>query len=80
MMPGISGREVCRIVRDFSPETKIIYFSARMEQDPQQYQAMRQEADAFIAKPATGEQILTTIREVLTAARRPRLLIEDTAE
>lgn len=65
MMPGINGREVCRIVKEFSPSIKIIYFSAKMEQDPEQLDAIYSESDGFIAKPATGTQILTTVRSVL---------------
>ena len=65
MMPGINGREVCRIVREFSPDTRIIYFTARVEADSQALKELRDEADAFITKPATSKQILSRISSVL---------------
>jgi len=65
MMPGINGREVCQIVREFSPETRIIYFTAKVEADPQKLKELHSEADAFITKPATARQILSKVSSVL---------------
>jgi len=70
MMPGINGREVCRIVREFSPNTRIIYFTAKMESDPRVLKELRSEADAFIAKPATSKQILSKVSSLLCEDQR----------
>ncbi len=69
MMPGIDGREVCRRVREFSPTTQIIYFTAKVELiNPLKLKALRSEADAFINKPATSKQILSKVSSVLQSA------------
>ncbi len=65
MMPGIDGREVCRRIRELSTKTKIIYVTAKVEQDPTKLKELRSEADAIIAKPATRKQILSTVSRVL---------------
>ena len=69
MMPGINGREVCRIVRESSPETRIIYFTARVETDRQKLKELRSEADAFLSKPATSKQIISRVSSVLNTVR-----------
>ncbi len=68
MMPGIDGMEVCRQVRKFSPATKIIYFSAKVElKDSLIFRTHRDGADAFIAKPATSRRILSKVSSVLSS-------------
>ena len=69
MMPGIDGREVCRRIRELSTKTKIIYVTAKVEQDPTKLKELRSEADAIIAKPATRKQILSTVSRVLESAQ-----------
>ena len=66
MIPGMNGREICRAVRELAPETKIIYFSAKVEFDQQKDKTIREEADMFIKKPASSRKILTGITSVLT--------------
>lgn len=71
MMPGISGREVCREVRRIAPATRVIYFTAKAEpMDPSALHELSQEADALLAKPSTTRRIVAKVREVL--ARPPR--------
>ncbi len=71
MMPGIDDREVCRRVREFSTATQIIYFTAKVEPlNPLKLKELRSEADAFIAKPATSRQILSTVDRVLQGAHQ----------
>ena len=65
MMPGIDGREVCRRIRELSTKTQVIYFTAKVEQDPTKLKELRSEADAFITKPATSKQILFRVSRVL---------------
>lgn len=66
MMPGMNGREVCRIARDLSPETRIIYFTARIESDLKKLKELRSEADTFISKPASSRTILAGVNSVLS--------------
>ena len=71
VMPGINGREVCRRVREFSAETRIIYFTAKADPtDPVQFRELHREADGFIAKPATSKQILAKLNDVLHHPRK----------
>ncbi len=70
MIPGIDGREVCRRVRELSTKTQIIYFTAKVEQAPTTLKELRSEADAFIAKPATSRQIVSTVSRVLQSDRQ----------
>ena len=65
MMPGVDGREVCSVVRQISPKTRIVYFPAKVEPDLARLKELRSEADAFIPKPATAKQLLTGIEKVL---------------
>lgn len=65
MMPGMNGREVCQAVRQLSPDTKVIYLTAKVESDINKLKEIRHEADTFIAKPATSKKILTSIESVL---------------
>jgi CheY-like chemotaxis protein len=71
VMPGIDGRDVNRGVRELSPTTKIIYFTAKVEPtDPSKLKELRGEVDAFIAKPATSRRILSTVSRVLQGDRQ----------
>ncbi len=66
MMPGINGRDVCRRIRESSATTRIIYLSAKaVPIDSVELKEFSDEADAFISKPATSKEILSTISWVL---------------
>ncbi len=70
MLPGINGREVCHRVREFSAASRIIYLTAKAAPtNPSELEELRNEADAFIAKPATSKQILSKINSVLQGSR-----------
>lgn len=71
MMPGIDGREVCQKVRGLSATSHIIYFTAKADPvDPLKLKELRNEADAFIAKPATSKKILSGLSRVLQEATK----------
>ena len=62
MMPGMDGREVCQRIREITAEAQIIYLTARAEPSgPPQSKQLRNEADAFISKPATSKRIISTV-------------------
>ena len=69
LMPGMDGREICRRSRDFSTKTRIVYFTAKVEPGLKNLKELRNEADAFITKPATSKQILSIVRKVLEDTR-----------
>lgn len=70
MMPGLDGREVCRRVREVAPAIQVIYFTAKAEPiDATVFRQLRNEADAFLSKPATSRQILSKVSSVLRQAR-----------
>jgi DNA-binding response OmpR family regulator len=70
MMPGIDGREVCWRVREFSPKTRIIYFTAKTElTSPSEVKELYSGADAFISKPASSKRILSTVDSILNSRR-----------
>jgi len=71
VMPGMDGREVCRRVRELSTASRIIYLTAKAAPiSPSESKGLRSEADAFISKPATSKQILSTVSRVLQSARQ----------
>ncbi len=70
MMPGMDGREVCGRVRNFSPQTRIIYFTAKTNlSGTSKTRGLYSGADAFIAKPATSRRILSTVDSILNSPR-----------
>ena len=69
-LPGMNGQEICCRMREMSETTKIIYFSAKAApNDRNKAKALENEADGFIAKPATSKQILAGIQKVLESAQ-----------
>lgn len=70
VMPGIDGREVCRKARELSAATQIIYHTAQVEPiNSSTLTELKKEANAFLSKPATGKQILSTVHGVLVSAQ-----------
>jgi CheY-like chemotaxis protein len=66
MMPGISGQDVCRKIKHSSPDTQVIYLSAKVTPIiPQNERDEFIQADAVLPKPATSQKILSTIEKVL---------------
>ena len=66
MMPGISGQQLIRILREQTPHARIIAFSGHLSETglPPDLAA---EVQAFIAKPFTSAMLLQTIQRVLHA-------------
>ncbi len=69
-IPKIDGREVCRRVRASYPATRVIYYSADAELIASfKSKELPGEADAYIAKPGTIKEILSTISRLLPDSR-----------
>jgi CheY-like chemotaxis protein len=67
--PGISGIELCKKIRQFDPDTPIIFYSAAVfPQDKEEARAAG--AQAYIDKPAGIDGVVDTIRSTLSAARQ----------
>ena len=67
MMPGMSGIEVCRKLRD-NPKTsriKIIMVSAR-GQEKEKEEGMQAGADRYITKPFNYMELIEAIEELIT--------------
>jgi len=55
-LPGKSGVELCRAIREFDPDTPILFYSAAAyERDIQE--ALREGAQAYLTKPASAHQV-----------------------
>ena len=68
-LPKIDGREVCRRVRASYPATRVIYYSADAELIAAfKSKELPGEADAYIAKPGTIKEILSTISRLLSVS------------
>jgi two-component system, OmpR family, KDP operon response regulator KdpE len=63
MMPGLSGLEVCRRVREFSPVPIIVLSAKGSETD--KVAALNLGADDYVTKPFGMEELLARIRAVL---------------
>jgi CheY-like chemotaxis protein len=66
IMPGMDGYEVCERLRIICPDSKIIYFTAKVEWiDITEDEKRCCSADAILEKPANSETILACIERVL---------------
>ena len=66
VMPGMSGREVCRRMREMSNTVRIIYWSGSVDRaDSKTLAQLGREADDIIGKLASIEEILAKVAYVL---------------
>ncbi|MFH1485669.1 MAG: response regulator transcription factor [Chloroflexota bacterium] len=63
MLPGLSGTEVCRLLRKES-EVPIIMLTARSSEDDRQ-QGLDLGADDYVAKPFSPRQLIDRVRSLL---------------
>jgi CheY-like chemotaxis protein len=70
-MPGASGIELTRIIRDQAPFADLPIVFLSVEMDPgQQLNALRVGGDDFLAKPVRPEVLVDCVRRRLAIARR----------
>ncbi len=67
MLPDGNGLELCRRLREFDPDTPVIFFTAKSEPQYKE-QAFEAGARAYIGKPALPDELVETINTVLAAA------------
>ena len=71
LMPGMSGHELARRLREVRPETRVLYSTGYDASTIGRLGADDSEA-RFVQKPYTGASLLEAVREVLDSpARRP---------
>ena len=64
MLPGISGLEVCEIIRDKSPMTGIIMVSAK-SQDIDKILGLEKGADDYIIKPFNPQELILRVKSLM---------------
>jgi CheY-like chemotaxis protein len=68
-MPGMSGEELCRKIREISAEIPIIFYSGRSTEGDTE-SGIRAGANAFLVKPGV-EEIVPTVQRLLNEAVEP---------
>lgn len=66
-MPGLSGIELCKILREFDGETPIAFYSAAAYEEDRK-NALACGAQAYIIKPARFEDLCRTLRALTKAS------------
>ncbi|MGO3019120.1 MAG: response regulator transcription factor [Anaerococcus sp.] len=64
MLPGISGYEVCEIVRDKNPKVGIILVSAK-SQDIDKILGLEKGSDDYIIKPFNPQELILRVRSLM---------------
>lgn len=66
-LPDGRGKDLLLMIRDFDPDTPIVFFSGNVEA-ANQAEILRLGAQAFIAKPADLDKVTAVIQQLLAAA------------
>lgn len=71
VLPGVNGFSLCRQLRSMDPQhtLSIILVSSKSTPVDQSW-GLRQGADRYLTKPFTEEQLIETVKEVLTTRTR----------
>ena len=68
-MPGGSGIDLCKSLRQFDATTPIIFYSGAAY-DSDKREAFASGAQAYVTKPADNDTLIFTIARVIAAARK----------
>jgi two-component system, NarL family, response regulator NreC len=68
MMPGLSGLEVTRQVRQRSPQTRVVILSMYAD-EAYVLEALRNGAAGYVLKKSTADELVRAMREVTTGRR-----------
>jgi DNA-binding NarL/FixJ family response regulator len=68
MMPGLSGLEVTRQVRQRSPQTRVVILSMYAD-EAYVLEALRNGAAGYVLKKSTADELVRAVREVTTGRR-----------
>jgi DNA-binding response OmpR family regulator len=69
MLPGISGYEVCRKMRDEGAQTPVIMLTARQDEFDKLH-GFESGADDYVTKPFSIKELFARVRAVLARGRR----------
>jgi DNA-binding NtrC family response regulator len=75
IMPLMDGRQCLREILKINPEAKVLVASG-FSPDGGTQRTLEDGAKGFVGKPYNLKELLTTVRDVLTAERDPRLIID----
>ena len=75
-MPGGSGVELCRKVREFDPTTPIIFYSGAAY-DSDKREAFAAGAQAYLTKPVDNDTLILTVAQVVGPATASALRSPD---
>ncbi len=71
VLPGMNGFSLCRQLRSMDPEHDLSIIMVSSKNTPiDQIWGLRQGADRYLPKPFTEEQLVETVKEVLTTNAR----------
>jgi DNA-binding response OmpR family regulator len=67
-LPGGSGVELCRLIRELDPDAPILFYSAAAyERDIEE--AKRSGAQAYLVKPVIPEELRRVVAQLISATR-----------
>ncbi|HUE81183.1 MAG TPA: response regulator [Pyrinomonadaceae bacterium] len=67
-LPDISGLDLCRSIREFDSHTPIVFYSANAL-DSDIDEAIQGGAQAYVVKPASGDEVIEAVCKVLDEKR-----------
>lgn len=68
-MPGLSGEDLCKKIREFDSKTPILFYSgAAYESDRKR--AMNSGAQGYLVKPVAEDKLLAEVVRVITESKR----------
>jgi two-component system, OmpR family, alkaline phosphatase synthesis response regulator PhoP len=71
MLPGMSGRELCRSIKESSPETPVVVLSA-ISDVADKVLLLELGADDYVTKPFSPRELLARVQAAIRRARRAR--------
>ena len=69
MLPGISGRQLCRSIKESSPETPVVVLSA-ISDVADKVLLLELGADDYVTKPFSPRELLARVQAAIRRARR----------
>jgi len=71
MLPGMSGRELCRAIKGASPETPVVVVSA-ISDVADKVLLLELDADDYVTKPFSPRELLARVQAAIRRVRRTR--------
>ncbi|HEX4005798.1 MAG TPA: response regulator transcription factor [Acidobacteriaceae bacterium] len=72
MLPGMSGRELCRSIKESSPDTPVVVLSA-ISDVADKVLLLELGADDYVTKPFSPRELLARVQAAMRRARRARV-------